>query len=164
MSKLPDISIPELSPAHTTVQRALADGFRWKQAVYIAWASHTPKARKESNLPSTPAKLALLLGSTARDPANVFRQWRRRYTADDGTPMDDYIDRVGARSILRHYRPEVLAAAVETAMMIGREGHADRKMVLEMTGDYRQGSDVDVTSQGKSLTEIRIEYADPDPS
>jgi hypothetical protein len=40
-------------------------------------------------------------------------------------------------------------AAVESAQLLGREGHADRKMLLEMAGAYRQG--VDVTSDGEKL-------------
>lgn len=164
MAKLPDLRIKELSLAYTTYERALRDGWRPKQAIYIAWASHTPSARKAAGLPVTANELASALGSRAKkNQANLFAAWRKRYTAADGTSLDDYIDDVGVReSVLWHYRPAAMAAMAETATIIGRDGHADRKMFFEMTGDYQRQSAVDVTSDGERI-HIDLTWGDNAP-
>ena len=43
--------------------------------------------------------------------------------------------------------PGVVGLAVQSAAILGRDGHQDRKMILEMAGEYRQEVGVDVSGK-----------------
>ena len=141
IASLPNLAIKELSPLWTTYRRAIDDGFKPKQAVYIAWRVHPKSMREDCGLPVTETELAVQLGSRAKaDPAGMFRQWRRRYTAVDGRSLDDYIYSATSTSPIAHYLPEVINVAVLSSVIPGREGFGDRWKVLELAGVWKSGA------------------------
>lgn len=143
MTRLPpDLSIPELSPLRYTFDRAIGDGWKPKVACYIAWCAHPKEVRDKAGLPETKTDLAIALGSKAKDPGNLFRNWSRRYDN-----LDAYIFTATREGPLNHYRPEVIKAMIDTAKTTGRAGHADRKMYLEMTGDYSNKQVIEFTDK-----------------
>lgn len=104
----------------------LAEGWPWRQVVYMVWAS-LPRDLRE---PKTQQKLATeMLGLTSD---RVIRTWRERNPALDV--------RVGTltRSMLLKARSDIIAALIESASNPNARSHPDRKMALEMTGDYVQ--------------------------
>ena len=103
-----------------------AQGHGWKIAVYIAWAS-SPTDRQ----PRTQGELAeRVLGVSDR----TIRKWR---TADP--TIDETVSLLQAAPLLAHRR-DVIDALVAVARDPDPKAHSDRKLFLEMTGDYKPRS------------------------
>lgn len=104
--------------------RALRDeGWPWRQAAYIAWAA-TPKPRN----PKTQDELATqILGLSSDRAINI---WRKK------NPMIDERVAVLQGAQLWDYRAEILRALVANAVKPDYKTHNDRKLALEMLGDY----------------------------
>ena len=102
--------------------------WNWREAVYIAWASMPVKRR----WPKTQDDLIIILGLT---DARTIRQWRSRRPE-----MDDRVARLTGDALMKH-RAEVLDALIQVAQQPDPRSHSDRRLFLEMTGDYtpRQG-------------------------
>lgn len=97
--------------------------FNWRVAAYIAWASSPRKARR----PAKQIDLAALLGlKTDR----TIRKWIEEEPAILGE-----IKRLQASPLLAHRR-DIYEALVQAALDTER-GHQDRKLALELLGDYR---------------------------
>ncbi|KAA3644546.1 MAG: hypothetical protein DWQ07_14095 [Chloroflexi bacterium] len=99
-------------------------GWDWRVATWIAWAS-TPR---DGRWPETQEELATeILGLTSD---RVISTWRQKNPAIDVT--------VGALQTERlfQHRGDVFDALIESAKTKDYKNHQDRKLFLEMTGDY----------------------------
>jgi hypothetical protein len=101
-----------------------AEGWSWRQAVYIIWASQ-PKADR---VPSTEVELATqILGLTS---ARAIRQWKQ-----ENPQLELRIRKLQLAELGRH-RAEVLAALIESATNPSYRNFRDRDLYLKITGDY----------------------------
>lgn len=118
-------------------------GWSWRVAAYIAWAS-SPKPRT----PKTQDELATKYLGLGSDRA-IFT-WRKR------NPIID--DTVGMlqSSALWEYRAEVFTALTVNAIKPDYKTHNDRKLFLEMTGDYVPSAKLAamITKNGVSNNEL----------
>ena len=122
----------------------LAEGWPWRQAVYMVWAS-LPRNRR-APAPGTQGEMATqLLGLTSD---RVIRTWRERNPALDV--------RVGTltRAMLLKARSDIISALIESASSPNPRSHADRKMALEMTGDYVQRQVIEQAGLGTDLSAV----------
>jgi hypothetical protein len=100
------------------------EGFTWRVAAYIAWSS-SPLQRR---WPTTLKELAAVLGLKSD---KVIYKWRKL----DPT-IDARVEAFRAEPLLR-YRSDVLFALIDVASTHDPSAHNDRKMFLEITGDYK---------------------------
>ncbi|MFZ5856762.1 MAG: hypothetical protein ACOYZ6_08025 [Chloroflexota bacterium] len=99
-------------------------GWPWRVAAYIAWAS-TPKGSRE---PKTQDELARVhLGLTSDRAINT---WRRKNPA-----IDEMVRVMQAGPLFKH-RAEIFTALVAVAVKPEYKSHNDRKLALELMGDY----------------------------
>jgi hypothetical protein len=99
-------------------------GWPWRVAAYIAWAS-TPKGSRE---PKTQDDLARIhLGLTSDRAINT---WRRKNPA-----IDEMVRVMQAGPLFKH-RAEIFTALVAVAVKPEYKSHNDRKLALELMGDY----------------------------
>jgi len=102
----------------------LAEGWTWRQAVYMLWEAQPAEGRA----PKTQGALAVeVLGLTSD---RVIRTWKAENPA-----MGARIARLTA-SALGKARARVIRALIESAASANYRAHADRKLFLEMSGDY----------------------------
>lgn len=101
----------------------LSAKFSWRIAAYIAWASSPRKYRK----PKTQLELAQLLGlKTDR----TIRKW-----LEEKPEIVGEIKRIQASPLVT-YRRDIYDALINGALDV-EKGHQDRKLALELMGDYR---------------------------
>jgi hypothetical protein len=99
-------------------------GWHWRVAAYIAWAS-SPRVARE---PKTQDELARIhLGLTSD---RAISTWRKRNPA-----IDEVVRMMQAGPLFKH-RAEIFTALVAVAVKPDYKGHADRKLALELMGDY----------------------------
>jgi hypothetical protein len=99
-------------------------GWPWRVAAYIAWAS-SPKVNR---WPATQEKLAIdVLGLTSD---RQIIKWRKNNQA-----IVDTISAMQVAPMMAH-RADVVDALIKSAIDPDYKGHRDRKLLLEMTGDY----------------------------
>lgn len=127
----------------------LAEGWTWRQAVYMIWASQPPGRRQ----PKTQMELATRFLGLTSDRA--IRDWKANNPA-----FDARIARLTA-SVLVKFRAEVFDALRSVAGSNNPRAHADRKMFLEMTGDYvrRQTVSLDLDDVEGASTEDLVAMA-----
>ena len=123
-----------------------AEGWPWRVACYIAWAT-TP--RKE-RWPETMQALAAHLGLRS---ARTIRAWREKNPAID--------ERVKGTIIgpLMEARGEIIKALIESATTSDHKNHPDRKLALEIVQLYtpRQEVEATVRQAGVFLPELEPE-------
>jgi len=113
-------------------------GFSWRVATYIAWAA-SPKVLR---WPENQVELAeKVLGLSS--PRQIT-EWRKK-----DPRIDDAITMLQAAPLHEH-RADIYKALVEVATDPDYKNHPDRKMALEMLGDYVPRSRMDL---GKALDE-----------
>lgn len=101
-----------------------AGGWPWRVAAYIAWAA-TPRVGRQ---PKTQEELARNhLGLTSD---RVISTWRRRNPA-----IDTMVEMLQSAPLFRH-RAEIYTALVVSAVKPDYKHHNDRKLALELLGDY----------------------------
>ena len=99
-------------------------GFPWRVAAYIAWAA----SPKRNRWPKTQDELSKdVLGLTSDRQITTWRKKNPR--------IDEVIGLMQAKSLLDHRR-DVFKALIESASRSDHRSHQDRKLFLEMTGDY----------------------------
>lgn len=99
-------------------------GWNWRVAAYIAWAS-SPKSTRE---PRTQDELAIKhLGLTSDRQISV---WRRNNEA-----IDEMVAMLQSAPLWEH-RSEIYDALIKVASSPEYKGHNDRKLALELLGDY----------------------------
>jgi hypothetical protein len=114
----------DASPWMNDYWELIAEGWAWRQAVLMLWEAQPARART----PKTQIELATqVLGLTSD---RVISGWKQ-----DNPAMAARIARLTVSAVSKA-RAEVIAALVAAASDPNPRSHADRKMVLEMTGDY----------------------------
>lgn len=113
---------------YLAIREAFPHFKNWRIWVYIAWAGSPATSRD----PRTLEELAeRVLGCTSR----VVRKWR---AADwgDRPGVDEAVAWVQAAPLMAHRR-DVYEALVTVARMPDPKAHSDRRLFLELSGDYR---------------------------
>ena len=112
----------ETYPWEAEAEELLSE-FRPQVAAYIAWAASPAKGRK----PATQAELASLLG--LKDDRTI-RQWRAKDKRIDATIKERQAGPLWA------HRRDIFEALVQSASTADAANFSDRKLALEMMGDY----------------------------
>ena len=99
-------------------------GWHWRVAAYIAWASSPRSSRNPKNQDELAQKH---LGLTSD---RAIATWRKKNPA-----IDEMVATLQA-SPLWDYRAEVFQALTANAVKPDYKTHNDRKLFLELTGDY----------------------------
>lgn len=99
-------------------------GWPWRIAAFIAWSS-TPK---ENRIPKTQLEFSRQMLGLNSDRA--IMTWRKR------NPMIDETIGLLQTATLFEHRAEIFAALVENAKNPDYKTHNDRKLALELLGDY----------------------------
>lgn len=107
-------------------------------AIHESFPSKTDRQRL--GLPSTILELADMLGVSDR----ALRNAREKYQAIFATTQATI-----STSFIGTYYSRVYEAIGETAVIVGKEGHADRKLFVQLAGDLVERADV--TSGGEKL-------------
>lgn len=115
-------------------------------AAYIAWAAAPVVKRQPGKL----IDLARLLGlKTDR----TIRQWREKDETIDQTVKELQT------APLAHYRRDIYQALIASALLEGSGGHADRRLALEMLGDYSPKSRHEITEPVQPFTSDELAQA-----
>lgn len=118
-------------------QRLLDLGWPWRVACYIAWAA----SPKRERWPKTQELLATeVLGLTS---ARQINTWREKNPA-----IDQVVAVMQAAPLLDH-RADIYKALVEAASNSDHRNNPDRKLALEILGDYVPRQKVDVRRPGE---------------
>lgn len=117
--------------------KLIEQGWPWRVACYIAWAA-SPKVNRK---PSTLQDLATQVLGLASP--RVIYTWRRRFPA-----IDNVIAMMQAAPLWEH-RADVLKALADMASKEDYKAHNDRKLFLEMIGDYVPKSKLELGKSGK---------------
>lgn len=119
--------------------KLIEQGWPWRVAVYIAWAS----SPKQYRWPATAAELATsVLRLTS--PRAIYK-WRQKYPT-----IDTVVALMQARPLFEHRR-DVINALVEMAGRPDYKSFNDRKLFLEMIGDYTPKSKLELGKSGKGM-------------
>lgn len=109
-----------------------ADGWYWRKAAYIAWAA-TPTGKR---WPETQKELATeVLGLKS---ARSIRRWKNR-----DPEIQETIEQMQVAPLMKH-RADVIDSLIFVARMKDPKAHSDRKLFLEMTGDYKSKQELDI--------------------
>jgi hypothetical protein len=127
-------------------------GWDWRKAVLIAWEASPAKSR----VPATQEELATkVLGLTSD---RVIAKWRKQQPE-----IDEEVVRMQAAPLLRHRR-DVYDALIVSATDPDPKSHQDRKLALELMGDYKpgnkvqlEGGDTPITTKGTLTVEHSID-------
>lgn len=128
-------------------QELIALGWDWRKAVYIAWAASPAKDRQ----PETQELLATEVLGLKSD--RTIRQWRAKYPE-----IDEMTAALQAAPLLKHRR-DIFEALTASAMNPDFRHHRDRKLALEMLGDYKPGAKVAVEGKVVGMTLAEWEAA-----
>lgn len=130
------VEIPEWRELYETLlaERVDRDGgswprWDWRKALYIAW-SVVPKAKRK---PATEEELAVILNLKN---TRTIRTWKQKFPE-----IERRIAELPKQLLMRHLG-DVYAALVAVAVMPIPGAHQDRKLFLELTGDYVQKGSV----------------------
>lgn len=147
------VSILEGKPDWLSDYLALrAEGWTWRKAAFIAWASSPTRGR----WPESQEELARLVLGLRSD--RTIRKWR-----ETDSTVQECIERMKIEPLLIHRR-DVLDALVRVASDPDPKAHPDRRMFLEITGDYKPKGQVALTnpSGGPLQLEQVNEFTDLD--
>lgn len=132
-----------------------AEGWDWRKAVYIAWASSPVRGR----WPPTQELLATEVLGLRSD--RTIRKWREKF-AD----IEARIVEMQAGPLMR-WRRDAFEALIAVATTPEPGAHSDRKLFFEMTGDYRPRGTVALENEdGKPFviealeSDLRAVYGD----
>jgi hypothetical protein len=120
-----------------------AAGWTWRKAVLIAWLT-MPSDRRQ---PETKQELAVNVLALRSD--RTVRRWQRKDPRIDET--------VAARqaAALFQYRADIFHALGTMAATPEAKGFNDRRLALEMMGDYRPRSAVEVTGEDGGALDVK---------
>jgi len=124
---------------YQTIRNQFPHFGNWRIWVYLAWASQ-PADRRQ---PPTEAELAR--GVLGMSSARSIRNWKAKDYGELAN-IEQAVAYLQAAPLLR-YRRDIFDALVEVAKTPDPKAHSDRKLALEMTGDYtpRQTVGAEVT-------------------
>lgn len=114
----------------TEFEELLDQGWDWRRAAFIAWLASPIKDR----WPEHQEELAVEVLGLRHD--TVLWRWRR-----DNPQIDRTVAKLQAAPLLRHRR-DIYEALVTSATDPDPRSHPDRRMALEMLGDYTPRSKV----------------------
>jgi len=116
-------------------------GWDWRVAAYIAWAS-SPQPR----VPKTQHELATqFLGLTSD---RVISEWKKN------NPQIEEMIGVMQSAPLYEYRAEIYQALIQSAIKPEYKGHNDRKLALELMGDYVSKSKLEAELNQRVVGEL----------
>lgn len=120
------------------------DGWPWRVAAYIAWAASPRRVGEVERWPGTLQQLATdVLGLRT---SRMIRKWRQKNPA-----IDEAVARLQVQPLVLH-RGEIINALVASATDPSYRSHNDRKLALEMLGDYAPRQDVTLTQKAPDVT------------
>ena len=111
-------------------KRLIEGGWKWRVAVYIAWAAQPKKYR----WPLTQEELSITCLGLTSDRA--IATWRKK-----NPTIDETISMLQA-AIIYDALPDALNAMVDVATEPDYKGHQDRKLMFEMAGVYTPSSKI----------------------
>jgi hypothetical protein len=118
--------------------RLVEGGWPWRVAAYIAWAA----SPKNSRMPKTQDELAQNhLGLTSDRAINT---WRKKNPA-----IDEMVAVLQAAPLWEH-RAEIYDALIQVATSPEYKGHNDRKLALELLGDYVPAAKLEAILKGSA--------------
>lgn len=120
----------------------IGQGWPWRVAAYMAWASSPRIGRQPETLKDLAEKV---LGLTS---PRVISNWRRKYPS-----IETIVSMMQSRALWDH-RSDVLKALAEMAAQPDYKSFNDRKLFLEMIGDYTPKSRLQVSGTAKDLSEM----------
>jgi hypothetical protein len=125
-----------------TFDELIAEGWKWKVAAYIAWASSPRIGRK----PATQDELARdVLGLTSD---RVIAKWRRN------NPTIDRVISVLQAAPLLKYRADIFDALGWSASQKDHRSNPDRKLAAEMMHDYEPRARLDINDSRKAVDPV----------
>jgi hypothetical protein len=126
----------------------IGQGWPWRVAAYMAWAS-SPKIGRE---PQTLKDLSeQVLGLTT---PRVISNWRRKYPS-----IETVVSMLQSKALWDH-RADVLDTLAKMASEPDYKSFNDRKLFLEMIGDYTPKSRLQLSGSAKDLSELSDEELD----
>jgi len=121
----------EVAPRWMELYKRLVEGgWKWRVAVYIAWAAQPKKYR----WPETQEELATKCLGLTSDRA--IASWRKNNNSIDETIS------VLQGAIIFDALPDAMNAMVEVASESNYKGHQDRRLMFEMAGIYTPSSKI----------------------
>lgn len=120
------------------------EGWDWRKAAYIAWAASPARDR----WPGTQEELADKVLGLKSD--RTIRKWRETHPG-----IDDRIQQLQVAPLMLHRR-DVIEALIAVAQDPDPKAHQDRKLFLEMVGDYRPRSWQQTELTGKDGAPIQV--------
>lgn len=129
--KVTQIGEKEVAPRWMELYKRLVEGgWKWRVAVYIAWAAQPKKYR----WPETQEELATRCLGLTSDRA--IATWRKK------NPSIDETISVLQGAIIFDALPDAMNAMVEVASESNYKGHQDRRLMFEMAGIYTPSSKI----------------------
>lgn len=128
--------------------RLREQGWPWRVGAYMAWAASPKNRRWPESIQDLATKVLGLKGP------RVIYQWRHKYPA-----IDAVVAMMQAAPLFEHRR-DVLEALVTMARTADYKSFNDRKLFLEMVGDYVPKSQVGVGVSARDLSELSDEELD----
>ncbi len=122
-----------------------SEGWDWRKAAYIAWASSLATDR----WPKTQKDLASNVLGLKSD--RTIQKWR-----EDDRGIDDRVAKLQIEPLMRHRR-DVIEALISVASSHDPKAASDRRVFLEMVGDYKPKSAMAVTGEDGGPIEVDIE-------
>lgn len=135
-------------PWSDTYSALLEEGWEWRKAAYIAWASLPATTRQ----PKTVADFAGMVGLRS---AKAIRRWRMTNKA-----IDLQVQKLSLSNLLDS-APAVVEALIESASDSNYKSAPDRKLFFEMTGMYvprsKLGLSVDEPDDDANMSDMSRE-------
>jgi hypothetical protein len=128
-------------------QNLLNNGWRWRVAAYVAWAS-TPKRKR---WPRTQDDLAINVLGLTSDRAIIT--WRKKNPA-----IDELIGILQGNAMLEG-RADAIDALLESAATESYRNQPDRRLLFQLTGDLVEKSSIE-TRDGSKLKQNLRELSD----
>lgn len=114
--------------------RLRSEGWDWRKSAYIAWASSPATDR----WPKTQKDLASNVLGLKSD--RTIQKWR-----EDDRSIDERVAKLQIEPLMRHRR-DVIEALIAVASSHDPKAASDRRVFLEMVGDYKPKSTVQMQS------------------
>lgn len=125
-------SLGEAEPWMEEYFTLIGEGWTWRQAVWMLWSAQPASTR----WPRTQQELATQVLGLTTD--RVIWDWKERNPA-----LETRVRRLMLRALF-HARAEVLATLVRAATNDSYRYHPDRRLFLEIIGDYQPHQAVEV--------------------
>jgi hypothetical protein len=126
----------------------IEQGWPWRVAAYMAWASVPRSGRQPQFLKDLAEKY---LGLTS---PRVINNWRRKYPS-----IDTIVSMMASKAIYEH-RSDFYKALAEVASQPDYKSFNHLKLALELLGDYTPKSRLQVSGTVKDLSELSDEELD----